>query len=61
MAFLRSKIHEIVRDPAVADLVMPKVPFATKRPPIEHGYYAAFNRDNVTLVEQPNPVVFVTG
>jgi cation diffusion facilitator CzcD-associated flavoprotein CzcO len=61
MAFLRSKIHEIVRDPAVADLVMPKVPFATKRPPIEHGYYAAFNRDNVTLVDmKSSPIERIT-
>jgi cyclohexanone monooxygenase len=59
--FLRSKIDEIVRDPAVAELVMPKVPFVSKRPPIEHGYYAAFNRDNVTLVDmKSSPVQCVT-
>jgi cyclohexanone monooxygenase len=61
LAFLRSKIHEIVRDSAVADLVMPKVPFVTKRPPIEHGYYAAFNRENVTLVDmKSSPIKRIT-
>ena len=49
--FMRSKIREIVHDPEVADLLMPKYPFGTKRPPIEHGYYEAFNRDNVNLVD----------
>lgn len=49
--FLSSKIHEIVHDPKVADLLAPKYPFFTKRPPLEHGYYEAFNRDNVTLVD----------
>ena len=49
--FIRSKIREVVRDPEVADLLTPKYPFGTKRPPIEHGYYEAFNRDNVDLVD----------
>jgi cyclohexanone monooxygenase len=61
MTFLRSKIDGIVHDPAVAELIMPKVPFASKRPPIEHGYYAAFNRDNVTLVDMKSaPIEQVT-
>ncbi|HWO94620.1 MAG TPA: NAD(P)/FAD-dependent oxidoreductase [Dehalococcoidia bacterium] len=50
--FIRSKIRETVHDPEVADLLSPKdYPFLTKRPPLEHGYYEAFNRDNVTLVD----------
>jgi cyclohexanone monooxygenase len=61
MDFLRSKIATIVRDPAVAELVTPKVPFATKRPPIEHGYYACFNRDNVTVVDiKGSPIERIT-
>jgi cyclohexanone monooxygenase len=61
MAFLRSKIHGIVHNPAVADLLMPKVPFASKRMPIEHGYYAAFNRNNVTLVDmKSSPIERIT-
>jgi len=50
--FVRGKIREIVNDPAVGELLAPKDhPFFTKRPPLEHGYYEAFNRDNVTLLD----------
>ena len=49
--FIRSKISETVHDPEVADLLMPKYPFGTKRPPLEHGYYDAFNRENVDLID----------
>ncbi len=48
---MREKISEIVDDPDVANLLTPKHPFGTKRPPLEHGYYETFNRDNVTLVD----------
>lgn len=59
--FLSAKIHEIVRDPKVADLLSPKYPFFTKRPPLEHGYYEAFNRDNVTLVDvRSSPIEEIT-
>ncbi|YAL84485.1 flavin-containing monooxygenase [Dermacoccaceae bacterium W4C1] len=55
--FMSSKIHSIVRDPEVARELSPTTPFISKRPPIEHGYYAAFNRDNVTLVNiADNPI-----
>ena len=49
--FIGSKIREIVIDPEVAELLTPKYPFGTKRPPLEHGYYEAFNRANVNLVD----------
>lgn len=49
--FFAEKIRTIVRDPHVADLLTPKYPFGTKRPPLEHGYYETFNRPNVTLVD----------
>jgi len=50
--FVRGKIREMVRDPEVAELLAPKDhPFFTKRPPLEHGYYETFNRDNVTLID----------
>jgi len=45
------RIREIVTDSGVADLLTPRHPFGTKRPPLEHGYYEAFNRENVTLVD----------
>ena len=48
---MRSKISEVVHAPEVADLLTPKHLYGTKRPPLEHGYYETFNRDNVTLVD----------
>ena len=50
--FLRSKIQEKVNDPKVAEILMPKgYPLFAKRPPLDHGFYEAFNRDNVHLVD----------
>ncbi|MEQ9638532.1 MAG: NAD(P)/FAD-dependent oxidoreductase [Alphaproteobacteria bacterium] len=50
--FVRDKIHEIVEDQAVADLLSPPLdlPIGSKRPPIDTDYYDTYNRDNVTLV-----------
>ncbi|WP_067899262.1 flavin-containing monooxygenase [Actinomadura chibensis] len=50
-AFLEKKIRAAVQDPAVADLLVPEHRPFTRRPPGESGYYEAFNRDNVTLVD----------
>lgn len=59
--FFAEKIRQIVRDPHVADLLTPKYPFGTKRPPLEHGYYESFNRPNVTLVDvRTSPIVRIT-
>jgi cyclohexanone monooxygenase len=50
--FVRGKIGEIVRDPALAEKLMPRsFPFAAKRPCIGKGYYEMFNRDKVRLVD----------
>ena len=50
--FIRTKIRSIVTDPATAELLCPKdYPYVGKRPPLAHGYYEAFNRDNVQLVD----------
>lgn len=50
--FVAEKIREQVKDPKVADLLTPKDhPFATKRPCVDTGYYATYNRDNVSLVD----------
>jgi cyclohexanone monooxygenase len=50
--FFRAKIRSIVRDAAVADLLCPRdYPLGTKRLCVDTGYYATFNRDNVTLVD----------
>ncbi|SDB75042.1 flavin-containing monooxygenase, partial [Belnapia rosea] len=50
--FLRAKIRSIVKDPKTAAILSNiDHPYATKRPPIDSGYFEAFNRDNVTLVD----------
>jgi cyclohexanone monooxygenase len=50
--FFRAKIREIVRDPAVAEMLIPRdYPLGTKRLCVDTDYYATFNRPNVTLVD----------
>ncbi|WP_344596053.1 NAD(P)/FAD-dependent oxidoreductase [Actinomadura vinacea] len=50
--FVRGKIREAVRDPRVAERLCPTgYPFGTKRLVLEIGYFDAFNRDDVTLVD----------
>jgi cyclohexanone monooxygenase len=50
--FFHAKIRSIVRDPAVAEMLCPKgYPLGTKRLCVDTGYYATFNRENVTLVD----------
>jgi cation diffusion facilitator CzcD-associated flavoprotein CzcO len=60
--FLRAHIRSVVNDPATAELLSPKgYPIGAKRPPLEHGYYAAFNRPNVTLVDvSDDPITEIT-
>ena len=50
--FVRNKIRERVRNPAVAEKLVPRDhPFGSKRIPCETGYYEVYNRDNVLLVD----------
>ena len=50
--FVHHKIREIVKDPATAELLCPKTyPIGGKRLCIDNGYYAMYNRPNVTLVD----------
>ncbi|MEU6577262.1 NAD(P)/FAD-dependent oxidoreductase [Streptomyces sp. NPDC046805] len=50
--FVRQKIRQIVEDPKTAELLTPTTyPFATKRPCVDTGYYATFNRQDVELVD----------
>ncbi|MEL0082854.1 MAG: NAD(P)/FAD-dependent oxidoreductase, partial [Gammaproteobacteria bacterium] len=59
--YLSARISETVDDPEVADLLTAKYPFFTKRPPLEHGYYQAFNRDNVSLIDlRSTPIKAIT-
>jgi cation diffusion facilitator CzcD-associated flavoprotein CzcO len=60
--FVRNKIRQTVKDPKVAELLCPNThPIGTKRICIDSGYFEAFNRDNVTLVDvRTNPITAVT-
>jgi len=44
-------VARIVDNPDTAAALAPTHPFGCKRPIIDQGYYATFNRDNVTLVD----------
>ena len=50
--FIAKKIRQRVKDPKVADKLIPKDHgFGTRRVPLESGYFEAYNRDNVLLVD----------
>jgi len=49
--FVHDKIRATVKDPKVAELLVPNDhPIGTKRLCLDTGYYETYNRDNVTLV-----------
>ncbi len=60
--FVRRKIREVVKDPAIAEILTPRgYPIFARRPCLETNYYEAFNRDNVMLVDCINePIVEIT-
>jgi cyclohexanone monooxygenase len=60
--FFRAKIREIVKDPEVAETLMPKdYPIATKRLCVDINYYDTYNRDNVSLIDlRKTPIVEIT-
>jgi cyclohexanone monooxygenase len=60
--FFREKIRAIVRDPEVAEALIPRdYPLGTKRLCVDTDYYATFNRDNVTLVDlRKTPIEAIT-
>jgi cyclohexanone monooxygenase len=60
--FVRRKIRQTVRNPAVADLLCPKdYPIGTKRLCLDLDYFETFNRDNVTLVDvKTHPIREIT-
>ncbi|UVO50688.1 NAD(P)/FAD-dependent oxidoreductase [Sphingomonas sp. SUN019] len=50
--FVRGKIAEVVEDPDTARRLTPQgYPIFARRPCLDSGYYEAFNRDNVTLMD----------
>ncbi|HUE09167.1 MAG TPA: NAD(P)/FAD-dependent oxidoreductase [Acidimicrobiales bacterium] len=61
-AFIGDKIREIVHDPETAERLIPTDHrFGEKRPPFITGYYEAFNRTNVSLVDlKKTPMVRIT-
>jgi cation diffusion facilitator CzcD-associated flavoprotein CzcO len=60
--FIRSKIREMVKDPEVAEKLVPvDHPFTSKRPLIDTNYFDTYNRDNVTLVDiRHSPIQEIT-
>lgn len=63
--FIINKMKERVDDPETADLLAPSTddyPLFAKRPPLDHGYLEAFNRNNVHLVDikDREPIVEIT-
>ncbi|HKD21556.1 MAG TPA: NAD(P)/FAD-dependent oxidoreductase [Rhizomicrobium sp.] len=60
--FVRGKIREIVKDPKTAEKLSPRTyPIGSKRICVDTGYYATFNRDNVSLVDlNEEPIARVT-
>ncbi len=62
--FIRKKIRGIVRDPAVAERLLPTQVVGCKRLCVDTSYYATYNRENVTLVdlrEEPIEAIDATG
>jgi len=60
--FVAGKIRERVRDPAVAEKLVPTTHgFGQRRVPMETNYYETYNRDNVTLVDvREHPIECIT-
>ena len=50
--YIKRKIRKTVKDPAVAEKLIPKgYAYGTKRQPLDTNYYETFNKDNVLLVD----------
>jgi cation diffusion facilitator CzcD-associated flavoprotein CzcO len=60
--FLHDRIREKVKDPATAELLIPKgYPFGCKRNPLDSGYFETFNEPHVHLVDvKTNPIAEIT-
>lgn len=54
---IAERIRAEVQDPQLADLLTPDYPFFCKRALFIDDYYTTFNRDDVTLVDDPGGVV----
>ena len=49
--FVRSKIRQVVQEPAVAELLSPHDVLGCKRLCLDTNYYETYNRPNVTLID----------
>lgn len=59
--FIHRKIRSIVKDPEVAELLVPNSIVGCKRLCVHAEYYATYNRDNVTLVDvKDTPIDHIT-
>lgn len=61
-AFVQRKIAEQIEDPVLRSKLTPSdFPFGTRRPSVDSGYFKAFNRPNVSLVDlRETPIVEFT-
>jgi acetone monooxygenase len=59
--FAKEKIRAHIKDPQLADRLMPTYIFGTRRLPLQTGYFDAFNQDNVEIVHvQDDPIDCIT-
>lgn len=59
--FIREKIRETVKDPEIAEKLIPEHPFLSRRPIVDTNYFETYNRDDVTLVDlRSAPIVTLT-
>src|SRR5262249_6699587 len=60
--YLQRRIRSTVKDPAVAEKLIPKTyAYGTKRQPLDTNYYETFNKDNVLLVDASDaPIEAIT-
>jgi len=59
--FVKAKIGEIVKDPVTAEVLTPRNIIGCKRLCVDSGYWATFNRPNVTLVDiRDEPIEKIT-
>ncbi len=50
--YIKRKIRKTVKDPAVAEKLIPKgYAYGTKRQPLDTNFYETFNKDNVQLID----------
>ena len=59
--FVREKIRQTVKDPLVADSLVPTYAIGCKRLAVDTNYYETYNRSNVTLVDvSQSPIQKIT-